>query len=55
MEATIKKSLTDVILEVREKFERSNGRLLTVEEAIALTEEARRETRKEKESIYEKN
>lgn len=41
------KSITETMDEARENFKKLNGRLLTEEEAIKLTDEIRDELRKE--------
>ena len=55
METIEERTLTNIALEVRENFKKKNGRLLTVEEAIQLTDEARKATREGKDKLYEKN
>ncbi len=55
MEQTEERTLTNIVLEVRENFKKKNGRLLTIEEAIQLTDEARKATREGKDKLYEKN
>lgn len=55
MEITAEKTLTDIVLEIRENFKKNNGRLLTVEEAIQITDEARKSARKDTEILHEKN
>ena len=55
MEQTEERTLTNIVLEVRENFKKKNGRLLTVEEAIQLTDEARKATRERNDKLYEKN
>ena len=44
------KDILETIIEVRTRFEKENGRLLTVEEAVCLTEQIKKEIREKKES-----
>ena len=45
------RTLTEMFAEVRENFEKENGRLLTEDEALAYTEEIRRDIQSRKDNI----